>query len=135
MPLAPYEFELIWPDNLNAPLQFSYQNAVGPHLLTTRWQVTVPSGSVYQLSGWDFTVIRTAAPSAAEFASALLNLGSTNLVFPRLLSSTVGASAVKHGSGQLLLQPGITVAAFTTDGSTGGVCYYICNAVVHVITL
>jgi hypothetical protein len=134
MPLAPYQFELLWSDNLSAPNQYSYQNALGPHALTTRWQFTVPSGSVYQLTAWDFTVIRNVAPTAADFASAILNLGTMNLVFARVLSTAVGATAAKNGSGQVLLAPGMTVVAFTSDSSTGGSCYYICNAVVHILT-
>jgi len=122
-----------WYDRNPADASQDYYGSLSPHVVTTRWSYTVPSGKkAWVQIATIFCMRRTAATTMGEVYVFLVIVPSggslKRLMIACFVDNTVWVKDKAYGGVGILLRAGDAVNANTADSSTGGTVDYYCGA-------
>lgn len=102
-----------------------YDNiSIAPHVATQRWTYTAPTGRKAWVDDLDVSLRRHTVATTADLASSYITLVTPFLLRTLCFTNTVGDSDRIALAQLAVILPGQTIAASTSDASTGGTFAY-----------
>lgn len=103
---------------------------VGPHAETNRWTYTVPAGRRAAVTFLEADVFRDSAATTLGVITVSVYYNTELVLRSIVWNNTVGARDFKLMTGLMVLNPGDTIRATTSDTSTGGSANYRISAMI-----